>query len=55
MGIISIQDCPPSFDGFTTVAFTLLNLPEWMSLIPKWSSCISYYTDITNTETKSRA
>jgi hypothetical protein len=22
MGIISIQDCPTIFDGFTTVAFT---------------------------------
>jgi hypothetical protein len=39
MGIISIQDCPPSFFGFTTVAFTFAKSSrEWMSLIPKWSS-----------------
>jgi hypothetical protein len=29
----------PSFDGFTTVAFTFAKSSrEWMSLIPKWSS-----------------
>jgi hypothetical protein len=36
MGIISIQDAQPSFDGFTTVAFTFAKSSrEWMSLIPK--------------------
>jgi hypothetical protein len=49
MGII-FKIAQPSFDGFELLLL-LLNLPEWMSLIPKWMLAdIGYYTDITNTE-----